>query len=266
MNCRSEAIPITLKDSIFQSFNFSENFHARIFLQGHFDESFYRNQFSAELLSWDSMLCFSIIAVCWYRLIRKFHFPQYSSDNRRNVKMLLVIVAKIFCFLCLIEESLLGEVIVNGVEARNFIPYQASVRVSIRDYARFGRGEWSRKELALSRATIPLRPHLRRSSYITTNCDDSSSLLVRWHASAELIRPSSRTWLAQSTYPDSGYSDKTGRADNSSSRVPAGWEFCTWHRANHCKNHTNKKERFDWHFIHSLDRPFHSTTPCSTYR
>jgi hypothetical protein len=31
--------------------------------------------------------------------------------------------------------------IVNGVEAKNFIPYQASIRVTIRDQSRFGRGE-----------------------------------------------------------------------------------------------------------------------------
>lgn len=31
--------------------------------------------------------------------------------------------------------------IVNGVEAENFIPYQASIRVTIRDQSRFGRGE-----------------------------------------------------------------------------------------------------------------------------
>lgn len=31
--------------------------------------------------------------------------------------------------------------VVNGVEATDFIPYQCSVRVAIRDYARFGRGE-----------------------------------------------------------------------------------------------------------------------------
>lgn len=28
----------------------------------------------------------------------------------------------------------------NGIVATNYIPYQASIRVSIRDYARFGRG------------------------------------------------------------------------------------------------------------------------------
>ena len=33
------------------------------------------------------------------------------------------------------------EKIVNGVEASNFIPYQASIRVAIRDQSRFGRGE-----------------------------------------------------------------------------------------------------------------------------
>lgn len=30
--------------------------------------------------------------------------------------------------------------VVNGIRALEFVPYQASVRVSIRDYARFGRG------------------------------------------------------------------------------------------------------------------------------
>lgn len=31
--------------------------------------------------------------------------------------------------------------IVNGIAASDYIPYQASVRVSIRDLARFGRGK-----------------------------------------------------------------------------------------------------------------------------
>lgn len=30
--------------------------------------------------------------------------------------------------------------VVNGIAASNYIPYQASVRVSVRDHARFGRG------------------------------------------------------------------------------------------------------------------------------
>jgi secreted trypsin-like serine protease len=30
--------------------------------------------------------------------------------------------------------------IVNGIIASDFVPYQASIRVSVRDYARFGRG------------------------------------------------------------------------------------------------------------------------------
>lgn len=30
--------------------------------------------------------------------------------------------------------------VVNGFTATDFVPYQASIRVSIRDYARFGRG------------------------------------------------------------------------------------------------------------------------------
>lgn len=46
-----------------------------------------------------------------------------------------------------IERFLLGicvdieSRVVNGYEATTFIPYQASVRVTIRDHARFGRGE-----------------------------------------------------------------------------------------------------------------------------
>lgn len=42
----------------------------------------------------------------------------------------------------------------NGVSAENYIPYQASIRVSVRDYLRFGRGHTCGGVIIKSRTVI----------------------------------------------------------------------------------------------------------------
>lgn len=42
----------------------------------------------------------------------------------------------------------------NGVTAKNIIPYQASIRVSVRDYLRFGRGHTCGGVLISSRTVV----------------------------------------------------------------------------------------------------------------
>lgn len=44
--------------------------------------------------------------------------------------------------------------VVNGITASDFVLYQASIRVSIRDYARFGRGHTCGGVLVSSRTTL----------------------------------------------------------------------------------------------------------------
>lgn len=50
------------------------------------------------------------------------------------------------------------ERVVNGVQAVNFIPFQASVRVAIRDQSRFGRGHTCGGVL-ISRQTVTTAAH-----------------------------------------------------------------------------------------------------------
>lgn len=67
----------------------------------------------------------------------------------------------------------------NGVEATDFIPYQTSIRVTVRDLARFGQGEnkWNFR-IFLGIIFEILRSHMRGRFDITTDCDDCRSLSV----------------------------------------------------------------------------------------
>lgn len=51
------------------------------------------------------------------------------------------------------HEEIQGRV-VNGITAENIIPYQASIRVSVRDYLRFGRGHTCGGVLISSRTVV----------------------------------------------------------------------------------------------------------------